>query len=64
MPLDNLKEEGGTILDGLGEDLEQVAIFVKVDENVQFLDLQGGESDKGREGGRLHHFLIEKCCTI
>ena len=49
VPLDNLKEEGGAILDGLGEDLEQVAIFIKVDENVQFLDLHGRESEKMRE---------------
>lgn len=30
VPLDDLQEEGGSILHGFGEDLEEVALVVKV----------------------------------
>src|SRR4051794_41012343 len=37
--LDDLEEEGGAILDRLGEDLEQVPFLVAVDEDPQVGDL-------------------------
>src|SRR5262249_44259683 len=37
--LDDLEEEGGTVLYGLGEDLEQVALLVAIDEDSQVGDL-------------------------
>ena len=38
VPLDDLYEDGGSVLHGLGEDLQQVAVVVVVDENPQLLE--------------------------
>src|SRR4051794_12423370 len=35
VPLDDLEEERGAVLDGLGEDLEQVAFIIAIDEDAQ-----------------------------
>ena len=35
MSLDDLQEQGGPVLHGLGEDLQQVAVVVKVHQNTQ-----------------------------
>src|SRR5881392_2362265 len=35
VPLDHLEEDGRLVLDRLGEDLEQVAVLVAVDEDLQ-----------------------------
>ena len=48
--LDDLQEEGQAILHGLGEDLQQVAIVVKVYQNLQTLELDG--TRKGEEEER------------
>ena len=48
MALDDLQEESGAILDRLGEDLQQVPILIKVNQDVQFLDLTR-ERERGRE---------------
>ena len=48
--LDDLQEEGGAVLHGLGEDLQQVAIVVKVYQNLQALELDGAR--KGEEEER------------
>ncbi len=37
VPFDHLKEESWTILHGFGEDLKQVAIVIKIHQNIQFL---------------------------
>ena len=37
MSLDDLQEEGGSVLHVFGEDLEKVAILVIVDQDVQLL---------------------------
>ena len=36
--LDDLDEHGGAVLDGLGEDLQQIAFVVAVDENAEVVD--------------------------
>ena len=36
----NLQKEGGAVLHGLGEDLKEVAIVVKVHKNLQLPQLQ------------------------
>ena len=41
VPLDDLQEERGSVLHGLGEDLEEVATIVVVNQNVQLLQLRG-----------------------
>lgn len=35
--LDNLQEQGGPVLHGFGEDLKEIALVVKVDQDFQFL---------------------------
>ena len=37
--LDDLYEDGGSVLHGLGEDLQQVAVVVIVDQDLQLLQL-------------------------
>src|SRR5687767_1984157 len=37
--LDDLEEHGGAVADGLGEDLQQVAVLVAVDEDPELLQL-------------------------
>src|SRR5258707_15889277 len=37
--LDDLEEEGRAVLDGLGEDLEQVALLVAIDEDAEVGEL-------------------------
>lgn len=49
VPLNNLQEDSGSILDRFGEDLEEVTIIVVVHQNLQFLD------------GQQHGFI---CCTV
>ena len=39
VPLDDLYEDGGSVLHGLGEDLQQVAVVVVVDQDLQLLQL-------------------------
>ena len=39
VPLDDLYEDGGSVLHGLGEDLQQVAVVVIVDQDLQLLQL-------------------------
>ena len=39
--LDDLQKEGGAVLHGLGEDLQQVAVVIVVDQDVQVLELGG-----------------------
>lgn len=36
--LDDLDEDSGTILNGLGEDLEQVSTLIEINKNIQLLD--------------------------
>ena len=38
VPLDDLNEDGGPVLEGLGEDLQQVPVVVVVDEDPQLLE--------------------------
>ena len=38
VPLDDLDEDGGPVLHRLGEDLQQVAVVVIVDQDLEFLD--------------------------
>ena len=45
--LDDLEEEGGSVLEVLGEDLQQVAVIVKVHQDLQLLQLWGCLSDHG-----------------
>jgi hypothetical protein len=43
--LDDLVEDGGSVFDGAGEDLEHVAFIVAVDENAEALELVDGLVD-------------------
>src|ERR671917_280498 len=45
VPLDELEEHRRAVLDGLGEDLQQVAVLVAVDEDPQLA--QGVDVDPG-----------------
>ena len=38
VPLNDLDKDGRPVLEGLGEDLEQVAVIVVIDENPQLLE--------------------------
>ena len=38
VPLDDLDEDGGPVLHWLGEDLQQVAVVVIVDQDLELLD--------------------------
>ena len=40
VPLDDLQEHGGPVLQGLGEDLQQVAIVIVVNQDLQLLKLK------------------------
>ena len=40
VPLDDLQEHSGPVLHGFGEDLQQVAIVVVVNQDLQLLKLQ------------------------
>lgn len=37
VPLDNLQEQCGPVLHGFGEDLKEVALVVKINQDFQFL---------------------------
>ena len=75
VPLDDLQEEGGAVLHGLGEDLQQVAVVVKVHQDLQTLELGGvrqcmegrnGEREKKRDmclGAWLIRIIIHHSCT-
>src|SRR3954454_14481148 len=39
VPLDQLEEDGGPVAGGLGEDLQQVAVLVAVDQDAALLQL-------------------------
>ena len=43
VPLDDLQEHRGTVLQGLGKDLQQVAIVVIVNQDFQLLKLKSRE---------------------
>ena len=61
--LDDLQEEGGAVLHGLGEDLQQVAIVIKVHQDLQSLELGGVRSwrEKKENAERIaDHDLINK----
>jgi predicted ATPase/DNA-binding CsgD family transcriptional regulator len=45
VPLDELEEHGRPVADGLGEDLQQVAVLVPVDEDAALLQLLDGDAD-------------------
>lgn len=38
VPLDHLQKDRGSILNWFGEDLEQVAFFIKIHQDFQFLE--------------------------
>ena len=40
VPLDDLQEEGGSVLNWLSEDLEQIAIVIKVHQDLKLLQLR------------------------
>ena len=48
--LDDLQEEGGAVLHGLGEDLQQVALVIVVHQDLKTLELGGVRDGKGRKG--------------
>ena len=43
VPLDDLQEHRGTVLQGLGEDLQQVAVVIIVNQDFQLLKLKSRE---------------------
>ena len=59
----DLHKEGGSVLHRLGEDLEQVAIVVKVHENVKLLQLHTHKKNVHQstgllDMGRLHTIIF------
>lgn len=40
VPLNDLKEQSGSVLHDFGEDLKQVTIVIVIDQNVKFLKLK------------------------
>lgn len=59
MPLDDLQEDCGSVLNWFGEDLEQVAFLIKIHQDFQFLEKRNREtaqtSWKRSKGIPLHH---------
>ena len=47
--LDDLQEDGGAVLHEFGEDLQQVALIIVVNQDVQTLELGGVRDGKGRK---------------
>jgi hypothetical protein len=45
VPLDDLEEHGRAVSERLGEDLQQVAVLVPVDEDAPLLQLLDGDAD-------------------
>ena len=50
--LDDLQEEGGAVLHGLGEDLQQVALVIVVHQDLKTLELGGVRGGRRGRGGR------------
>ena len=53
VPFDDLQEQRGPVLHWLGEDLQQVAIVIKVHENMQLLQLQNQKENSVESNYRL-----------
>lgn len=49
---DDLEEESGAVLQGLGEELQQVALIIGIDEDAQVADAAGGLPSRRCDRGR------------
>ena len=45
VPLNDLDEQRGPVLHGFAEDLEQIALVIKVHKNLEFLKLWGKDNE-------------------
>ena len=62
VPLDDLYEDGGSVLHGLGEDLQQVAVVVIVDQDLQLLQLGEVFRHLHTRLSRDQHYYEEGAC--
>ena len=53
MPLDDLEEDRRAVAERLGEDLQQVAVLVAIDEDLALLQLLDGDADLADAGAHL-----------
>src|SRR5579875_3025121 len=58
VPLDEFEEHGGPVADGLGEDLQQVAVLVAVDQDVPALELLDRHADLADAGAQLRVVVV------
>ena len=64
VPLDDLYEDGGSVLHGLGEDLQQVAVVVIVDQDLQLLELGQVLRNLHTRLSRGQHYYEEDATSI
>src|SRR3954464_217290 len=58
VPLDELEEQGRAVADRLGEDLQQVAVLVAVDEDAALLQLLHRHPDVADAGAQLRVAVV------
>src|ERR671927_175813 len=62
VPLDELEEDGGPVAGRLGEDLQQVAVLVAVDQDAALLQLLDGRADLADAGAQLRVLVVRVRC--